>query len=179
MNILRRGEKKVEYIELIYDLIFVYMIGKNNSILHHVEDGFIPAESFFVYVMCTLAIIQIWTLTTFYINVFGRNSARDFIFLFINMYLMYFIGESTRQDWEAFQTQYHVAWGLILVNIGIQYLVEIRNHKSDVWNREFIKRMSLSIFIMSGCVFVAAVPNQTLGPVMSALGIAVDSFWYP
>ena len=28
-------EKKVEYIELIYDLIFVYIIGRNNSLLHH------------------------------------------------------------------------------------------------------------------------------------------------
>ena len=26
-------EKKVEYIELIYDLIFVYIIGRNNALL--------------------------------------------------------------------------------------------------------------------------------------------------
>lgn len=30
-------EKKVEYLELIYDLIFVYLIGRNNAILHYVE----------------------------------------------------------------------------------------------------------------------------------------------
>ncbi|MBR1771440.1 MAG: hypothetical protein IJ747_05375 [Lachnospiraceae bacterium] len=32
-------EKKVEYLELIYDLIFVYLIGRNNAILHYVEGG--------------------------------------------------------------------------------------------------------------------------------------------
>ncbi len=30
-------EKKVEYLELIYDLIFVYLIGRNNSLLHYIE----------------------------------------------------------------------------------------------------------------------------------------------
>ncbi len=33
----QRDEKKVEYLELIYDLIFVYLIGRNNSLLHYIE----------------------------------------------------------------------------------------------------------------------------------------------
>ena len=76
-------EKKVEYIELIYDLIFVYLIGRNNGILHHIEGGFVTLEAFFAYIMCTLAVIQIWSFTTVYINLHGRNSLRDHIFLFI------------------------------------------------------------------------------------------------
>ena len=31
-EILQPKEKKVEYIELIYDLIFVYIIGRNNQL---------------------------------------------------------------------------------------------------------------------------------------------------
>ena len=38
---LGNDEKKVEYIELIYDLIFVYLIGKNAALLSSVEAGFI------------------------------------------------------------------------------------------------------------------------------------------
>lgn len=53
---LRREEKKVEYLELIYDLIFVYIIGRNNSLLHHVENGFVPAAAFLAYVLCSLAV---------------------------------------------------------------------------------------------------------------------------
>ncbi len=59
INILNREEKKVEYIELIYDLIFVYMVGRNNSLLHNFEEGFIAPENLIAYTMCTLAIIQI------------------------------------------------------------------------------------------------------------------------
>lgn len=73
-------EKKVEYIELIYDLIFVYIIGRNNQLLHSFENGFITLPAFMVYVMTTLALIQIWNYTTYYINIYGiygRHSVRD------------------------------------------------------------------------------------------------------
>ena len=60
-----KKEKKVEYIELIYDLIFVYIIGRNNTLLHNTQNGFVAAGMFIAYVMCTLAVIQIWTFTTY------------------------------------------------------------------------------------------------------------------
>ena len=165
-------EKKVEYLELIYDLIFVYMIGRNNSLLDDIEGGFVTSSAFFAYILCTLAIIQIWNFTTFYINMFGRNSIREHISLCINMYLMYFIGESTRSDWQAYQTQYHIAWGLILVNIGIQYLIEYRNHKMDFWNKDIIKRMSITLFVEAAIVFIAAIPIPLLGMIASTVAIA-------
>lgn len=171
MNLLAKEEKKVEYLELIYDLIFVYMVGKNNALIHNIQNGFVEPKSFAAYVLCTLAIIQIWNFTTFYINMFGRNGVRDHIFLFINMYLLYFVGQSTRPDWQAYQTQYHIAWGLILANIGIQYLIELRNHRMDVWNQGIIKRMCLVLFVEAGLVFVAAIPNPVLGIWISAAAI--------
>ena len=41
-----KKEKKVEYVELIYDLIFVYIIGRNNSLLHNIKNGFTDPLSF-------------------------------------------------------------------------------------------------------------------------------------
>ncbi len=49
-----KTEKKVEYLELIYDLIFVYVIGRNHSLLQAAEDGFIPGSLFLTYVLFTL-----------------------------------------------------------------------------------------------------------------------------
>ena len=147
MFLLEKEEKKVEYLELIYDLVFVYMVGRNNALLTHFENGFVSADAFTAYILCTLSIIQIWNFTTFYINMFGRNGVRDHVFLLINMYLMYFIGESTRFDWASYQAQYHIAWSLILINIGMQYVIELRNHKADVWNRVTIKWMAATLFI--------------------------------
>ena len=156
MFFIDNEEKKVEYLELIYDLVFVYMVGRNNALLSHFENGFVSSDAFIAYILCTLSIIQIWNFTTFYINMFGRNGVRDHIFLLINMYLMYFIGESTRFDWAAYQAQYHIAWALILINIGMQYVIELRNHKADVWNRVIIKRMAATLFIEAAVVLSAS-----------------------
>ena len=126
-----KEEKKVEYLELIYDLIFVYVIGRNSSLLRNVVDGFVPAGTFLAYILYSLAVIQIWSFSTFYINMYGRNGLRDHIALFLNMYLLYYVGEGTRLNWQVFQNQYHLAWGLILLNIGVQYAIERRNHLGD------------------------------------------------
>ena len=82
---MNKEEKKVEYLELIYDLIFVYVVGRSNSLLQHTEGGFVSVLTFLTYLLCTLAIIQIWNFSTFYINMHGRNSVRDHIALFVNM----------------------------------------------------------------------------------------------
>lgn len=168
---LKNEEKKVEYLELIYDLVFVYIVGRNNALLSHFENGFVSADAFFAYILCTLAIIQIWNFTTFYINIFGRNGVRDHVFLLINMYLMYFIGESTRFDWHAYQSQYHIAWALILINIGMQYVIEMRNHQADVWNRDIIKRMAVTLFAEAVLVLAAAFVSPAVSPFFSLAAI--------
>lgn len=161
---LKNEEKKVEYLELIYDLVFVYMVGRNNALLSTFENGFVSGAAFFAYIVCTLTIIQIWNFTTFYINMFGRNGVRDHVFLLVNMYLMYFIGQSTRTDWFSYQAQYHIAWALILINIGLQYVIELRNHQADVWNRDLIKRMIWILFIEAAIALAAAfVPPALTG----------------
>ena len=168
---LRKEEKKVEYLELIYDLIFVYVIGRNNSLLHHVEGGFVPGTTFLAYVLCSLAIIQIWNFSTFYINMHGRNGLRDHVFLFLNMYLLYYIGEGTRLHWESFQTQYHLAWALILLNIGAQYAIELRNHKGKATEEKSIRRMMIVLFGEALLVLLAIPVFNWTGRILSAVPI--------
>ncbi len=144
-----QNEKKVEYIELIYDLIFVYIIGRNNGLLHSFSGGFIKPGAFVGYVLTTLAIIQIWNYSTYYINIYGKKSFREHVFLFINMFLLYFVGEGTRVDWQAYHTQYHIAWGLILINIGVQYLFEykdLRNDPDRASNAGHVFKMAIILF---------------------------------
>lgn len=177
-DVIEKKEKKVEYLELIYDLIFVYMIGRNNSLLHSFQNGFVDGGMFIAYILSTLAVIQIWNFTTYYINIYGRNSLRDHIFHFVNMFLLYFVAEGTREHWQDFHNQYHLAWGLILVNIGIQYLIELKNHKEEPVHQKRIKRMMSIIFIESLIIFLS-VPfyNLTgsviLSPIAISFGICV------
>lgn len=151
-SFFEKKDKKVEYIELIYDLIFVYVIGRNNALLHNFENGFVRGDSFFFYIVCTLAVIQIWNFTTYYINAYGRNGVRDHVFMFINMFLLYFIAEGTRHDWEGYHTMYHVAWTLILLNIAVQYFIELRHHTDDPFHRRRIIRISVILLIEASLV---------------------------
>ncbi len=145
-------EKKVEYLELIYDLIFVYLIGRNNGILHHIEGGFVTSEAFLAYIMCTLAVIQIWSFTTVYINLHGRNSVRDHIFLFINMYLLYHLGNGIGAVWRDDFYEFNIAWILILMNIAIQYFLEARNQKNMPWAISALKQQGF--IIVAECVLI-------------------------
>ncbi|MBR3381645.1 MAG: low temperature requirement protein A [Clostridia bacterium] len=147
----RRGEKKVEYIELIYDLIFVYIIGRNNSLLHDLSGGFFTLQTFGVYAVCTLAVIQIWNFSAYYINLFGHNRVRDHVFLFINMYLLYYMAEGTRLHFTGFRLQYHAAWALILVNVAVQYMLELKGRK-DEGSRGMIKRIAATLIAEAALV---------------------------
>jgi len=147
-------EKKVEYLELIYDLIFVYLIGRNNSILHYVEGGFVTGEVFLAYVLCSFAVIQIWNFSTFYINLYGRNGVRDHVFLFTNMYLLYHMADGISTGWQGSFDRFCVAWALILVNIGAQHLIEMRNHRAEPWVLEMLKRKAAIILGEAIVVFI-------------------------
>lgn len=144
-EVLKKEEKKVEYLELIYDLIFVYVIGRNNTLLHNVSNGFVEMNMFAAYLLCSLTVIQIWSFSTYYINMHGRNGLREHVFILINMFLLYFLGEGTRADWQQ-QLQYVLAWALILINIGTQYILELRNRKNDPMIFRQTRRMLIVLF---------------------------------
>lgn len=145
-EVLKKEEKKVEYLELIYDLIFVYVIGRNNTLLHNVSNGFVEMNMFAAYLLCSLTVIQIWSFSTYYINMHGRNGLREHVFILINMFLLYFLGEGTRADWQQQLLQYVLAWALILINIGTQYILELRNRKNDPMIFRQTRRMLIVLF---------------------------------
>lgn len=174
-----KEEKKVEYIELIYDLIFVYLIGRNSSLVQHVENGFINWSLFLTYALCTLIIIQIWNASTFYINRYGRNGIRDHIFLFINMYLLYYMADATRADWHDSYLRYNIAWGLILINIAIQYIWKLKqNSKAIPWENSHLK-WNITVLMVQAVIVFVSVPiylltGLPLSPVALVFGIVMN-----
>ena len=99
-----------------------------------------------IYVFCTLAVIQIWNYSTYYINMHGRNGIRDHIALLLNMYLLYYIGEGIGPHWDSYQKKFHVAWALILINLGVQYAIEFRGHRGRLVEERTIRRMMIVLF---------------------------------
>ena len=155
---MQLGEKKVEYIELIYDLVFVYFIGRNNQILHHIDGGFFSFPDYLNYILGILVILQVWYFSTLYINRYGDNSYHNTIGLFINMYLIYYMANGTRVDWADYYTRYNVAWGLILINLAVQYYFQMKRAKAErPWELPFLKRHILMLVIQAA-IFFASIP---------------------
>ncbi len=161
-ELFKKEEKKVEYIELIYDLIFVYIIGRNNSLLSSVENGFIPGSVYLTYFLTTLIALHIWYLTTVFINRYGSKSVAEYIGIFINMYLLYYMADGTRVAWQSYYTKYNIAWGLILVNLAVQYFIKLRQaEKLTPWVTAHIK-FSMGMLLGEAVIVFASVPLFSL-----------------
>lgn len=181
LDFLKNEEKKVEYVELIYDLIFVYIIGRNNSLVDHIANGFIAPDAFITYVLCTLITIQIWYLTTLFINRYGDNGAAEYIGLFINMYLLYYMADGTRLNWQAHFYSYNIAWMLILVNILVQYYLKYRKTVRETpWessNIRFFMYMLLAMIAVIGVgILLYAPTGLPLTPLAMFVGILFTIF---
>lgn len=174
-----QGEKKVEYLELIYDLIFVYLIGRNNSLLQAVHNGFVPADRFLTYILCTLIIIQIWSITTLFINRYGTNGVQEHIALFVNMYLLYFMADGTRLQWQSYYLRYNLAWGLIMANLTLQHWLKYKaSARTMPWVLLQIRHQTRMLLIMTLIIFVSIpvyfMTGIPLSPLAMVYGIAAS-----
>ncbi|MBR1452908.1 MAG: low temperature requirement protein A, partial [Candidatus Methanomethylophilaceae archaeon] len=57
-------EKKVELIELFYDLIYVYAISNMTLLLEEPEGGILTWDMFATYIVASMVIIQAWLYMT-------------------------------------------------------------------------------------------------------------------
>ena len=173
----KNEEKKVEYLELVYDLIFVYIIGRNNSLIHHVTDGgFISPNVYMTYFLCTIITLSVWYQTTLYINRYGSNGIVEHLGIFINMYLLYYMADGTRLNWQDYYVEYNVAWGLILLNHTVLYTLKLREQSGATpWEaahiRYYIRYFLVAAGIVFGSIPVYFLTGLPLAPLMMVFSI--------
>lgn len=171
-------EKKVEYIELIYDLIFVYLLGRSASLLDRVEAGFLSFSTIAQYLASSLIFIQIWYYSTLYINRYGKNGVWENVMLMINMFLLYVMGAMTGLGWDINYPLYSIAWSLILVNLAVNYLMQLKIPESCVKRHV---RQNAVLLLAQAVLIVASIPlysatGYAAGVWVMVLGFAVTPF---
>ena len=149
-------EKKVEYIELIYDLVFVYLIGRNASLLDRLETGFVAGETLVNFLVSSLIVLQIWNYTTLFINRFGKNSLSDKLMMLVNMFLLYIMDANTIHGWDANYGAFMGAWALILLNLAAQYLLKLRS-AVDAPCKAFV-RQNAALLMVQAAFIGASIP---------------------
>lgn len=147
--------KKVDYIELVYDLIFVYLIKRCIDLLVIGENGFFSWEDFNLYLLSILIIMQVWAYSTLFVNRYGRNGLFEYLFLILNMFLLCFMGSYTRDHWEQFYIPYQTAWGLIIINLIAQYVRVLRRPQTGVLEQRFLLRRIIFFLVQAAVIFLS------------------------
>ena len=153
-----KSEKKVEYVELIYDLIFVYLIGRNNAILEKLDGGFFSLPTYKTYIFCTLVVLQVWYFSALFINRYGGNTLSDHVGLFVNMYLLYYLGQVIRVEWFAHYMGFCLAWGLILINLALQYYLQLRKSRNRPVLEQWHIRLHGRVLLAQAAVVLLSIP---------------------
>ena len=131
--------KRVEFSELFYDLVFVFAISKETTLIDHLHNGILTWNSFLDFFMAALVLTDSWMIQTVYTNRYGKNSLFNIVIMFIKMGLLLFIANMMGPDWQQYFNYLCWAIGTLTLTLFFQYLVEFFRKSTDDVNRESIK----------------------------------------
>lgn len=123
-------EKKVELIELFYDLIFVYAISRLTSLISEPVNGAIPLDNLFVYVITSFVILQAWLYFTNYVNRYGRWKGYEYVIACINMVAVIYMTNTISPDWVLMVLPFNISMLILLLTVVVLYSVHAFKEKS-------------------------------------------------
>ena len=122
--------KKVELIELFYDLIFVYAISRLTSIISEPINGGIPLNNFFVYLITSFVILQAWLYFTNYVNRYGQWKWFDYVIACINMIAVIYMANTIATEWSQMFVTFNISMLVLLLTVVVLYSIQARKEKS-------------------------------------------------
>ncbi|WP_310833279.1 low temperature requirement protein A [Paenibacillus pedocola] len=115
-------EKKVTWLELFYDLLFVAAVSKASHVLLHVEDETLSIETLGKFVLIFIPIWWAWVGQTLFVNRFGQDSVSHRIFLIIQLFFVLIMTASLSVDFD--DTYYSFLIGYI----GLRAMTAVQYH---------------------------------------------------
>lgn len=125
-------DKKVELIELFYDLIYVYAISKLTLLIEEPEGGVIPFAGFFHYLVICFVILQAWLYLTNYVNRYGRWKWYEYGLTAVNMTATVYMANTINGDWSVMAPTFNMAMLVMLLCVAAMYFIQTRLKEQDV-----------------------------------------------
>ncbi len=123
-------EKKVELIELFYDLIYVYAISNLTKLLQtETTDIFGDFGRYFI--LC-LVILQAWLYLTNYVNRYGEWNKSEYLLTTVNMLATIYMANTISDDWEIVSKSFNLAMLVMLGCVLAMYLLQFFKKKNDL-----------------------------------------------
>jgi len=165
--------KKVVWLELFNDLIFVAAIAKVTHILLHVEKGIIPSGYLIKFILIFVPIWWAWVGQTLYINRYGDDSLFQRVFLIIQMIFIILMTASLSVDFDPYYLPFLAGYLGIRFVTAFQYLISVRREKGDRKRvAQFLGKGFLVGAIISLCSLMF---DEWVRYLVLYLGIAIDT----
>jgi low temperature requirement protein LtrA len=116
-------DKKVTWLELFYDLLFVAAVATATHVLLHVEEGYIHPEYLLKFALIFIPIWWAWTGQTMFINRFGQDFLHQRIFMILQMLFVLIMISSLSVDFDQYYFSFLIGYIGLRALTAIQYLV--------------------------------------------------------
>lgn len=153
-------ERKVENIELFYDLIFVYAISKVSGLIHHSHHGIVEPWAFINFVLASLVILQEWLYLTNYLNRFGTFNFREIITMCINMAAAVYLSNSFLTNW--IQVYYPFTISMLIMSLSVAFLYHCQARKKEFGEKESINARNI-LLIVGSLLIISLFVNFYIG----------------
>ena len=122
-------EKRVELIELFYDLIFVYAISRLTSLISEPINGGIDLNALFVYVITSFVILYAWLYFTNYVNRYGEWKWYEYLIACINMISVIYMANTISANWVFMYLPFNLSMLIMLLTVLSLYFVHVYREK--------------------------------------------------
>ncbi|MBD0378614.1 low temperature requirement protein A [Paenibacillus sedimenti] len=116
------AEKKVTWLELFYDLLFVAAVSKASHVLLHVESGLIPVEYLIKFVLIFVPIWWAWVGQSLFVNRFGQDILSHRIFLILQLFFVLIMTASLSVNFDQNYVPFLIGYVGLRAMTAIQYL---------------------------------------------------------
>jgi low temperature requirement protein LtrA len=164
-------ERRVSYVELFYDLVFVVVVARAaNALAHHVSWGSIG-----VFVVVFAMVWILWLNGTLYYEPHGREDGRTRTFVFLEMILLailaVFTGGANGPDGREFAVVYSL---LLAVVTLFWWRVQRYDHPKYLPQaRRYVRFMTVSLALVGGSVWAPEAWRVPVWAVFAVIGLTL------
>lgn len=165
--------KRVSFIELFYDLVFVYMISRATSLIHHLQHGVLSPATLTIFVLVVVVFINSWMVQMVFTNRYGRSSWTNITFSFIDMAIVLYMSNSFSATFNQQFATFFMAAGLLSLTLCLQYLiVYFQSHKQV--DRQISRAFAAILGVRTVGLLIGGLVNNGIGIICALVGILVS-----
>ncbi|MGG1663274.1 low temperature requirement protein A [Brevibacillus sp. NRS-1366] len=166
------AEKRVTWLELFYDLLFVAAVSKAGHVLLHVESGIVPIEYLTKFVLIFVPIWWAWVGQTLFVNRFGQDLFSHRLFLILQLFFVLIMTASLSVQFDQYYVPFFIGYVGLRAVTAIQYLSVHKKEEADrkVTARYLGSRFWIGLLVSSFSLFF----DSWIRYALLYAGIAVD-----